>query len=70
MRFAERQCIYQWLLCIAIAVVWYYTEVILIAFGQPPRVAANAAIWCHWQIHGLPALYVYTSNLQGTVACD
>ena len=39
----------------------YYTEPILLAFGQPPRVAANAAIWCHWQIHGLPALPMLNS---------
>ena len=57
----QRQCIYQWLLCVVIALVWYYTEPILLAFGQPPRVAANAAIWCHWQIHGLPALPMLNS---------
>jgi len=37
------------------------TEPILIAFGQPPRVAHNAALFCIWQIHGLPAIPILNS---------
>ena len=52
----QRQCVYQWLLCVVVAAIWWHTEAILLSFGQPPRVAANAATWARWQLPGLPAM--------------
>ena len=57
----QRQCLYQWLLAMATAICWWNTEAIFLSFGQPPRVAANAAIWCRWQLHGLPAIPLLNS---------
>ena len=57
----QRQCVYQWLLCIVVAAIWWHTEAILLTFGQPPRVAANAATWARWQLPGLPAMPMLNS---------
>ena len=57
----QRQCVYQWLLCVVVAAIWWNTEGILMSFGQPPRVAANAATWARWQLPGLPAMPMLNS---------
>lgn len=57
----QRQCVYQWILCILTGTLWWNTEAIMLSLGQPPRVAANAAVWCRWQLHGLPAVPVLNS---------
>jgi MATE family multidrug resistance protein len=57
----QRQCTYQWCICVITATLWWNTEAIMLSLGQPPRVVANAAIWCRWQLHGLPAVPVLNS---------
>ena len=52
----QRQLLMNWLLCIPIAAVWFYTEEILLALGQPPRVSHFAGEFVKWQLPGLPFL--------------
>ena len=41
----QRQLAYQFLLCVPIALCWWYTEAILLALGQPPRVAYFSGVF-------------------------
>ena len=52
----QRQLLMNWLLCVPIAAVWFYTEEILLALGQPPRVSHFAGEFVKWQLPGLPFL--------------
>jgi Na+-driven multidrug efflux pump len=49
-----------WMLCVPISLCWFWTEEILLALGQPPRVSQFAGDFVRWQLPGLPFMPVPT----------
>jgi MATE family multidrug resistance protein len=55
----QRQLLMNWVLCVPIACIWFWTEELLLALGQPPRVSAFAGQFVRWQLPGLPFMPVW-----------
>jgi len=52
----QRQLAIHLVMCIAIAIVWWKTEAILLCLGQPATVASLTGEFMRWRLPGLPFL--------------
>ena len=55
----QRQLLMNWVLCVPISMVWFWTEKLLLALGQPPRVSFFAGQFVRWQLPGLAFMPVW-----------